>query len=152
MIIHSLEFKQTFSKSREQVWEFISDPNNLALITPEYMGFEVLPGVTGSMYSGQIIQYRVSPISGIRMNWVTEITHVRQGEYFVDEQRFGPYSFWHHQHHLHDTEDGGTLMVDILHYKLPAGIAGRAVNHLFVRGQLNKIFKYRYEQLEKIFA
>lgn len=84
------------------------------------------------------------------MHWVTEITHVKEGVYFVDEQRFGPYAFWHHQHHLLDAP-GGMLMRDIEHYKVPLGPLGRLANRLFVHRQLQQIFNYRASTLEKIF-
>ena len=82
----------------EQAWDFFSDPKNLKTITPEYMGFDIIAGADRLMYPGQIIEYRVSPLLGIKTKWVTEITHVVPNEYFVDEQRFGPYTLWHHKH------------------------------------------------------
>ncbi|MES2567872.1 MAG: SRPBCC family protein [Bacteroidota bacterium] len=105
---------------------------------------------TEEMYPGQIIQYRVSPILGIPLNWVTEITHVADKSYFVDEQRFGPYSFWHHQHFIKAVK-GGVEMVDIVHYKLPFGLIGKLLNMLFVKNQLKQIFDYRFKKIETIF-
>lgn len=102
------------------------------------------------MYTGQIIEYFVSPVAGIRMHWVTEITHVSENEYFVDEQKIGPYSLWHHKHFLKEV-DGGIEMTDIVHYKAPLGILGDLVNSLFIRNQLKKIFDYRYKKIDEIF-
>jgi ligand-binding SRPBCC domain-containing protein len=102
------------------------------------------------MFPGQIIEYYVRPVLGIRMHWVTEITHVEDGVYFVDEQRFGPYSFWHHKHFLKETAEG-IEMIDEVHYKLPAGFLGKIANALFVKKQLQQIFDYRYQRVEAIF-
>lgn len=149
-MLHSLKSTQHFPIGRKAVWDFMSNPANLATITPEYMAFEVLTDESPKMYQGQIIEYKVSPLKGLRLHWVTEITHVREGVYFVDEQRFGPYSFWHHQHLLEDAPDGGTIMKDIVHYKIPLGPFGKIANKLFVKRQLSEIFNYRHAKLEKI--
>ncbi len=98
-----------------------------------------------------IITYKVSPLFGIKMNWMTEITHVKEGEYFVDEQRMGPFAFWHHQHHF-KAIDGGVLMSDILHYALPFGILGRMVNALVVGKQVKTIFEFREKAVREIFG
>ncbi len=115
------------------------------------MGFHIIENENTEMYSGQIIKYTVSPILGIKINWVTEITHVKNLEYFVDEQRFGPYSFWHHKHFIKEIK-GGVEMVDILDYALPFGIIGRIFNPIIVRPKLDEIFNYRREKLIKIFG
>lgn len=148
--LHHLQSQQFLKCDRKTVWEFMSDPGNLAVITPAYMNFTVLSGHSDPIYPGQVIQYHVSPVLGLRLNWVTEITHVKEGYYFVDEQRSGPYAFWHHQHHLEDVE-GGTLMKDLVHYKAPFGLAGQLANSLFIRKQLNGIFAYRHAKLEELF-
>jgi len=134
-----------------EAWSFLSNPNNLKTITPSYMGFHIIENENTEMYSGQIIKYTVSPILGIKINWVTEITHVKNLEYFVDEQRFGPYSFWHHKHFIKEIK-GGVEMVDILDYALPFGILGRIFHPVIVRPKLNEIFNYRREKLIKIFG
>jgi ligand-binding SRPBCC domain-containing protein len=103
------------------------------------------------MYPGQIIEYKVRPVLGIPLYWMTEITHVADQQYFVDEQRFGPYSLWHHQHHFKAVE-GGVEMTDIVHYKLPLGWLGDIANNLFVKAQLKKIFAYRYQKTEALFG
>lgn len=150
MKVHTLCTKQWLPISVEQAWDFLSDPANLKTITPDHMGFEILDGADRSMYPGQIIQYKVSPFPGIRTNWVTEITHVQHGSYFVDEQRFGPYTLWHHKHFI-KKEGDGVLMEDIIHYKLPLGILGRMMNALVVRNKLRGIFEYRRQKLDQLF-
>ena len=150
-MLHTLKTSQILNSDIKQVWDFMSNPSNLALITPTHMGFQIVGNKEEvKMYPGQIIEYFVSPIAGIKMHWVTEITHVKEGEYFVDEQRFGPYSFWHHKHFMKETASG-VLMEDIVHYKVPMGPIGDFVNSIFIRGQLKKIFDYRFNKLEVMF-
>lgn len=152
MGVHSLKTVQFLPVSLEKAWDFFSSPANLATITPSYMGFEIKSKHHGEkMYPGQIIEYTVKPVLGIPLYWMTEITHVVEGRYFIDEQRFGPYSMWHHQHHFREVE-GGVEMTDIVHYKIPLWVLGDLANALFVRGQLNGIFKYRYQKVEALFG
>jgi len=116
------------------------------------MGFHILSAHRPErMYAGQLIEYRVAPVLGIPLYWMTEITHVVEGKYFIDEQRFGPYTLWHHQHHFRAV-DGGVEMTDLIHYKIPLGIIGRVANMLFVRQKLNDIFNYRYEKVKELFG
>ena len=103
------------------------------------------------MYAGQIIEYKVAPVLSIPIYWMTEITHVEEGKFFVDEQRFGPYSLWHHQHHF-KIVDGGVEMTDIVHYKLPLFFLGDIAHVIFVKSQLKKIFNFRYQAVEKLFG
>ena len=132
--------------------EFFSDPKNLAAITPRNMGFHIISKHHGEkMYAGQIIEYKVSPVAGIPLYWMTEITFVKDKEYFIDEQRYGPYSLWHHQHHFKEM-NGGVEMTDIVHYKIPFWFIGDIANALFVKNQLKKIFDYRYKAVEEIFG
>ncbi len=142
---------QKVPASIDEVWDFISNPANLKEITPQHMGFEITSH-TGKekMYPGMIITYKVSPLLGIKLNWVTEITHVRELEYFVDEQRIGPYAMWHHQHKIEPIE-GGVLMTDIVTYQPPFGILGALANSLFINNQLQQIFDFRTIALEKRF-
>ncbi len=142
--------KQFLPVSIEQAWKFLSNLSNLALITPPSMGFETLSGDDRGIFPGQVIVYNIKPIFGIRMRWVTEITHVIQGRYFVDEQRFGPYAFWHHKHFLREV-DGGVEMEDLIHYKLPMGILGRMFHGFLVKPKLDEIFDYRQKVLEETF-
>jgi len=150
MGVYKLERKQQLSISIEEAWDFFSNPKNLVKITPEYMDFKIIHGVETSMYAGQIIEYRVKPMLGIPIAWVTEIKHVEDQKQFVDEQRFGPYSFWHHKHFFEQT-DSGLVMTDLVHYKLPFGPLGRLAHRLFVKRQLNDIFDYRFNVLESYF-
>jgi ligand-binding SRPBCC domain-containing protein len=151
-MLHSITTTQKLNCDLATAWDFLSSPMNLQKITPAYMGFQILsdPKQLKEMYAGQIIEYHVSPVAGIKMHWVTEITHVEKGVYFVDEQRFGPYSFWHHKHWLTAVE-GGVEMHDIVHYKLPFGPLGRLMNSLVVARQLNSIFEFRKKTLDELF-
>ena len=135
----------------DQAWDFLSDPNNLKTITPDYMGFEILSGAEKKMYAGQIIQYIVTPVMGIPTKWVTEITHVKEGEYFVDEQRFGPYALWHHKHFIRPIENG-VEMEDIIDYKIPFGTLGRLAHPIIVKPKLNEIFDYRQKKIIELFG
>lgn len=149
--MHTFTTKQYFPVDAATLWDFISTPKNLAVITPPSMGFKTLSGDERPMFQGQIIHYTVTPIFGIKMEWVTEITHVDEDKYFVDEQRFGPYSFWHHKHFLQPF-DGGVLMEDIIHYKVPMGFLGKWVEPFLVRPKLNEIFEFRRKVLEEKFG
>ncbi len=150
-MLHTLKTSQFIKSDMKTVWEFMSSPKNLANITPDYMGFEILNDLHGDkMYPGQIIEYNVKPLLGLKLHWVTEITHVQQHEFFVDEQRFGPYSFWHHKHFLKEV-DGGVQMDDLIHYKLPLGFIGKIGNALFVKNQLKQVFDYRFKKVEELF-
>jgi len=88
---------------------------------------------------------------GIKLNWMTEITHVKEKEYFVDEQRFGPFAFWHHEHHFTEI-DGGVLMHDILHYSIGFGPIGKIANAITVKKKIKEIFEFRYKKVEEIFG
>ncbi len=141
--------EQKLHASTEDLWDFISSPRNLKEITPPHMGFDITsPNLPEKMYPGMVISYKVRPLLGIKTDWVTEITHVQEGRYFVDEQRIGPYTLWHHEHFLEPTEDG-VLMKDIITYQPPFGILGALANSLFIKKQLNVIFDYRRRVLEK---
>ena len=146
--------KHTFQNlpiSCDQAWNFLGDPTNLKTITPDYMGFKILSGAEKKMYAGQIIQYIVTPVMGIPTKWVTEITHVKEGEYFVDEQRFGPYALWHHKHFIRPIENG-VEMEDIIDYKIPFGTLGRLAHPIIVKPKLNEIFDYRQKKLIQLFG
>ena len=151
MKLYQLHARQALPITVNEAWEFLSKPGNLSVITPPHMGFKILAGADKPMFPGQIIQYIVSPFSGINTRWVTEITHVKEGEYFVDEQRFGPYSLWHHKHFIRQIE-GGILMEDLIDYKLPFGILGQMMHPVLVKRQLRKIFKFREEKLKELFG
>ena len=151
MKLYQLKSKQFLPISLDEAWAFLSEPRNLKSITPEYMGFEIYDGADRAMYQGQIIQYIVTPVLGIKTKWVTEITHVVDKQFFVDEQRFGPYTMWHHQHHF-KAVDGGVEMTDIVHYKLPFWFLGDIANTLFVKKQLQGIFDFRWKKVEDLFG
>lgn len=151
MKLHHQKFQQFLPISVEEAWDFFSRPENLNEITPDDMAFEILTKDIPKMHQGMIIQYNVSPFPMVKMGWVTEITHVEEQRLFVDEQRFGPYSFWHHQH-MFEPKDGGVLMTDVVHYKVPLGIVGKLINGLVVRNKVNAIFEYRTEMLQNKFG
>lgn len=151
MKIYRLHKKQNLPITLDEAWNFLSDPKNLKTITPDYMNFKTLSGADRPMYAGQIIQYIVTPAFNIKTKWVTEITHVVDKEYFVDEQRFGPYALWHHKHFIKEI-DKGVEMEDIIDYKLPFGILGRMVHPILVKPKLEEIFSYREEKLIELFG
>jgi len=151
MAFYQFKREQLISASQLDLWDFISSPANLKKITPPEMGFDIVSGaVPEKMYAGMIVKYRVRPLFGIPTTWVTEITHVQEGNSFVDEQRIGPYKMWHHQHFLEQQTDG-VLMKDIVSYQPPFGFLGAVANAIIIRSQLAKIFDYRTLALEKIF-
>jgi len=150
MKVYKKETVQLVNVSLEECWAFFSSPKNLQKITPETMGFQITDYDNKSMYAGQIIQYKVSPLFGIKINWTTEITQVKDKAYFIDEQRFGPYTFWHHKHFFEATPHG-VKMTDVVHYALPLGFLGRIMNTLVVKNKLKAIFDYRCVQVDAIF-
>ncbi len=151
MKLYRLHTIQDLPISKDQAWDFLSDPKNLKTITPDYMGFNILSGADHKMFPGQIIQYIVTPVAGIPTKWVTEITHVKEGEYFVDEQRFGPYALWHHKHFI-ESIPGGVRMEDIVDYKLPFGVLGQLVHPILVKPKLKEIFEFRKQKLIELFG
>lgn len=152
MRIYTLQREQHLPISLEKAWEFFSTPLNLNEMTPEDMSFEILTDVEGKkMYPGMIINYKVSPFPGIKMRWTTEITHVEEFKYFVDEQRFGPYSFWHHKHFFEEVE-GGVKTTDIVDYGLPLGPLGAIAHEVFVKNKLKHIFDFRYRKMAELFG
>jgi ligand-binding SRPBCC domain-containing protein len=150
--VYSLTTIQQLPISLDTAWDFFSSPANLKEITPDNLGFNIISQHHGEkMYAGQLIEYKVSPVWGISIYWMTEITHVDNKKYFVDEQRFGPYSMWHHQHHFASIT-GGVKMTDIVHYKLPFWVLGDMAHTLFVKKQLKDIFDYRYRIVAQKFG
>ncbi|MCG8476298.1 MAG: SRPBCC family protein [Cytophagales bacterium] len=150
--IHTLKAYQKLPVSKKEAWSFLSSPINLNRITPDYMKLSVTSDTVGEkMFPGQIITYDMTPVPHLRMSWVTEITQVEEERFFVDEQRYGPYSLWHHEHWLREIP-GGTAMIDRVSYKLPLGMLGRWAEKAYVRKQLKKIFLYRAGKLEELFG
>lgn len=152
MKIYQLKTSQKLPISIEKAWEFFSNPANLSKITPTWLNFQVTSALPDKMYAGLIITYFVRPMLNIPQTWVTEITHVQEPNYFVDEQRFGPYKMWHHEHIFKHIEDNNILMEDIVSYAVPFGFIGRIVNKLIISKKINEIFNYRREVLEKMFG
>jgi ligand-binding SRPBCC domain-containing protein len=149
--INLLHASQELPITIKEAWNFFSSPENLKIITPDHMGFNITSQYpTKEMYQGMIISYIVKPLFNIGISWVTEITHVNAPHYFVDEQRFGPYKFWHHQHKFTETEKG-VLIEDILHYALPMGALGTLLIGRIVDKQLSTIFNYRKDKLKELF-
>ena len=152
MAFYQFQKRQKIKTTIDEIWEFISSPANLKEITPDYMGFDIkTKDLSDKMYAGMVISYEVSPLLGIKTTWVTEITQVIDKKYFVDEQRVGPYSLWHHQHIIEPLEDG-ILMTDIVSYQPPFGFLGALANKLIIKNKLNEIFDFRTEAIEKRFG
>lgn len=151
-MIHVLKRRQVVSAGLAECWKFFSDPHNLAKITPPELGFQVLSNLPDKIHEGMMVEYRVRPLLGIPMTWLTEISHVRGPNYFVDEQRVGPYALWHHEHEFVETDNGRTALIDRIHYVLPFSPFSEMVYPLVVAPQLKAIFDYRVEAVEKIFG
>ena len=151
MKIYTFHRKQKLPITLNEAWEFLSNPRNLSTLTPKEMNFTIISNDNKPMYAGQVIQYSVTPIARIKAKWISEITHLVDGKYFVDLQLYGPYAFWHHKHFIHEI-DGGVEMEDIIDYKVPLGILGQIVHPFLVKPKLEEIFKYRQEKLIEIFG
>ena len=136
----------------DESWNFFSSPENLKILTPEHLGFEIKNGLENrKMYAGQIIAYTIRPVFNLPLEWVTEITQVQEPYYFIDEQRFGPYKFWHHEHRFNPIPNG-VEVVDMIYYKMPFGVLGQFLHHVKVKKDLEHIFSYRHAKLEKLFG
>jgi ligand-binding SRPBCC domain-containing protein len=151
MKIFQIKYSQILPISLSDAWKFFSNPKNLDKITPKWLNFKITSEVPNKMYAGEIITYKVRPVLNIPVTWVTEITHVKEPYYFVDEQRFGPYKMWHHEHIFIEIPKVGVEMQDIVTYAIPFGILGVIANKLFVERKIKEIFEYRKNILSKIF-
>lgn len=149
--IYQLKSEQTIQASLDEVWTYFSQPKNLNELTPPNMGFQITSGEPPAMYEGQIISYKIEIIPSIKQNWVTEIKHVDFHKMFVDEQRFGPYKMWHHEHHFIALSAHQVLMNDIVSYKLPMGWLGRLLAGKMVQNRVKQIFEYREKKVDLIF-
>jgi len=150
-MVYQLFKKQHLNTSIEKAWDFASSPQNLKHITPSYMNFTITSNnLPEKIYPGMIISYNVSPVLNIKMNWVAEITQVKYKKFFIDEQKSGPYSLWHHQHIFEEKKDG-ILMTDIVTYKPPFGLLGDVANKLYIKRKLESIFNYRFNVMDHIF-
>ncbi len=146
--MYQLKRTQFIKTDLKTAWDFFSSPGNLKKITPDYMGFDVKTELPDKMYEGLMIEYTVKPLLGIPMNWITEIKTVKELEFFVDEQRKGPYKIWHHEHHFKE-KDGGVEMTDIVSYELPLGILGKIMHPFVVQKKLEEIFDFRFKAVEQ---
>lgn len=152
MAVRMIKSVQKIPASPEVVWKLFSDPENLKQITPPGMRLRVTSGHGGGqVFTGQFIEYRLRPLFGIQVYWKTEIIEVKELEYFIDEQRKGPYRFWRHEHYFRPIE-GGVEMKDLVRYENPFGFIGEWANALFVRKKLRELFEYRYQKAEEIFG
>ena len=149
--IYTLYAEQELKISKEQAWDFFSVPENLAKITPAEMGFQITSDLESKAYTGQIITYKVGLLPLVKANWVTEITHVDEGNYFIDEQRFGPYKMWHHEHSFESLPNGNTLIKDKISYKLPFGFLGGIAQVILIKKKLTGIFSFREKILTQKF-
>ncbi|MBC7425486.1 MAG: SRPBCC family protein [Bacteroidia bacterium] len=151
MSVHFFKASQKLPISQAEAWEFISSPANLKELTPVSMGMKITGDHPRKMFAGQIITYTLKPVANIPMHWMTEISHVSEPHFFVDEQRSGPYKLWNHKHFLKDIP-GGVQIDDTVHYSLPLGLIGDLANLLFVKKKLEDIFEYRKKRMEEIFG
>lgn len=147
--IYTLTSEQILPLTLDKAWEFFTLPTNLDKITPNEMEFKITNNPPNRTYRGQIITYKIGILPGVKSNWVTEITHLEERKFFVDEQRFGPYAMWHHEHHFRETAEGQVLMTDIVNFKLPFGILGDLFAGKLVTDKVKFIFESRYKILEK---
>jgi ligand-binding SRPBCC domain-containing protein len=148
--MHTLKQEQFLPISLDQAWEFFATPKNLNEVTPDDMVFEITSELPDKMYEGLMITYRIKPMMNIPINWCTEITHIKEKEFFVDDQRKGPYNIWHHEHHF-GAVAGGVMMTDLLHYDIGKSIFGWIAGKMFVHRKVRKIFEYRHKTLEAYF-
>lgn len=152
LLMQTYNQKQYVPISLNRAWDFFSDPRNLKKITPTSLGFQILnDSLPERIYPGMIIKYKVRPLLNIPMTWVTEITQAQAPDFFIDNQKSGPYTFWHHQHFFREVE-GGVEIIDIVNYKVPLGILGRMIEKLVVNHKVRHIFNYRSEVLKKEFG
>ena len=149
--IYTLCSQQELSITLEEAWIFFSNPNNLQKITPKDMDFRITSNNEQNAYIGQIITYKIGILPMIKSNWVTEITQVVDNSHFIDEQRFGPYKMWHHEHFFEYLPNGNVLMKDKISYKLPFGFLGKWMHYLFIKNKLKQIFTYRFDILKNYF-
>ena len=151
MKVYTIHKKQRLPISKQEAWNFLSDPKNLSVITPPEMKMTIISGAERPMYAGQLLEYSVSPLPGFKTKWISEITQYVEDDYFVDIQLYGPYALWHHKHFINEIENGVELE-DLIHYKVPLGWLGQLVHPVLVKPKLEAIFDYRKQQLEQLFG
>lgn len=151
MKIYKLQKHINLPIGKEEAWSFLSDPKNLQKLMPNEMGFDIISGAETKAYAGQLIEYHVIPFKGFKTKWVTEITHVKEPDYFVDIQLYGPYKLWHHKHFIHEIENG-VCIEDVVHYRVPLGFLGRIMHPIIIKPKLEEIFKTRTLRMNKLFG
>jgi ligand-binding SRPBCC domain-containing protein len=130
-----------------EVFDFFADARNLEELTPPFLSFQVLTPSPIPMHVGTTIDYQLR-IHGLPIRWRSLISAWQPPFRFVDEQIRGPYSLWHHEHTFEEC-DGGTLIRDVVNYSVPGGWI---INKLFVQRDLQAIFDYRQQQMQKRFG
>jgi ligand-binding SRPBCC domain-containing protein len=151
MKVYKWHNKQVLPISKSEAWDFFSNPDNLAVLTPPKMRLQIDKVDNRDMYAGKIITFSVTPMAGYRATWVSEITQVMATNYFVDVQLVGPYAMWHHEHRFNEMADG-VEVEDLIHYALPLGWLGRLAHKPLVIPKLKELFDYRTEKLTEIFG
>ena len=149
--LYTLYAKQTVNKEIDDLWDFFSSPKNLNEITPKDVHFRIKSGMSNDFYEGKIISYKIKPFKLVTLNWITEISHIKKGVYFIDNQIDGPYNIWHHEHHFKSNTDGTTEIIDKVKYKLPFYILGTFIHKLFIRRKLLNIFMFRQQRINELF-
>lgn len=149
--MYKLKQEQFLPISLDLAWDFFASPKNLNAVTPKELYFEITSELPEKMYEGLIITYRIKPMLNISVDWCTEITHISNHQYFIDEQRKGPYKIWHHEHHFKKVE-GGVIITDLLYYEIGKWIFGWLAGKLFVNKKVKKIFSYRFQALNNFFS
>lgn len=152
MAIHVLRTSQVIPAPLEACWAFFADPRNLARITPPALDFRILSEIPPTIHAGLMIQYRVRPLFGVPVTWLTEITHVAEPGLFVDEQRLGPYALWQHEHYFRALDAGRTEVRDVIHYAPPFGLLGELVHPWLIAPALGKIFAFRERAVAQHFG
>lgn len=150
-MVSTLVREQFIPARPDVVWDFFATPRNLDALTPPDLKFRIRSALPERMYAGQLIEYRISPLPGLWLGWLTEIRHVREGRYFVDEQRFGPYRFWYHEHHFEAVESG-VRMTDRVTYSVAWGWLGTLLDRAWVRRRLEQIFDFRAQRVAELFG
>lgn len=150
--MYTIYAKEIVPISLETCWHFFSSAKNLKILTPAHLSFSQADvDEEKPLYAGKIIIHRIKPLFNIPIEWITEITHLHEKSYFIDEQRFGPFKFWHHEHRFVECAQGVEI-IDQVHYQLPLGIFGTLVHHMIVKRDLKTIFDYRAQKIREIFC
>ena len=150
--MHVLERKIVLNAQPETVWTFLATPANLNELTPPELHFQILSELPKQMHNGLTILYSIRIPRFGRRRWLTEIKHIREGHYFVDEQRLGPYRFWYHEHWIEPVAENRTRMIDRVSYQLPFGPLGKLAHEVWIKKMLIDIFDYRSQKLLEIFG